>query len=483
MLKGGIARLRQTNRRKSILLGLVVFVLFAFATIFTTGISMLLWTAATVWQMSWRRKILLGLLMLVLFSFAMIEVTGHPRFCNSCHNMNPYYASWKASSHHEVNCMECHFEPGLVGYVKGKSVAPAHLANFLLGRIPTKPNATVKDASCLRPQCHNSEVLASTNTDFGSVKFSHDKHLAKVVDGMRISCGMCHNRIEGNEHFKVSLGACFTCHFLKSGECENKLVQTGCQGCHEIPDVMEFESMSIDHSEYVLYGASCEKACHRREFEKLSDVREGMCLNCHDFGKPQYADSTELHDIHTNCEKVECFECHGEVSHGRDEITSASAIMTCEKCHSETHNVQVGIYTASRNLQDKEDSRVVSPMFLTHVECTACHIEQSQPFSGNAYSFGKVAKAVPRACDICHEPGTGDKYIPYWQGEIKKLYEQVNAKLQRLENLAQSKLEGQISEAAAILESVKADGSWGIHNVKYTEAMLLKADKIITDAQ
>ncbi len=38
-------------------------------------------------------------------------------------------------------------------------------------------------------------------------------------------------------------------------------------------------------------------------------------------------------------------------------------------------------------------------------------------------------------------------------------------------------------ETRAILESVKADGSWGIHNVKYTEAMLLKAERIIMDAK
>jgi hypothetical protein len=125
------------------------------------------------------------------------------------------------------------------------------------------------------------------------------------------------------------------------------------------------------------------------------------------------------------------------------------------------------------------------------VECTGCHIEQSQSFSGDAYSFGKVARAVPRACDVCHKPGTGDKYIPYWQAEIKKLYDRVNTKLDRLEDFAQSGVEGgraqelesDIIEARAILESVKADGSWGIHNVKYTEAMLVKAERIIMDAR
>ncbi|MHC4707722.1 MAG: NapC/NirT family cytochrome c [Planctomycetota bacterium] len=483
--------LRQTNRRKSIFLGLIVWVAFAFATILTTVISKLAWTANAVWRMSWRKKILFGLAALGIFGFTMIEVTGQPGFCKSCHIMDPFYETWKASSHHEVNCMECHFEPGFVGYVKGKSVAPVHMANYFLGRPATKPNAMVKDASCLRSHCHSSEDLAPGNVDFGPVKFPHDKHVGEVVDGMKISCGMCHNRIEGNEHFKTDRGVCFTCHFLRRDGSANNLVQTGCQGCHEIPETMESESMTIDHGEYVLYDASCEKACHKREFQKLSDVKEGVCLNCHDFGKSHRPDCTELHEIHTNCEKVECFECHGHISHGQEESALASTRMMCEKCHSETHNVQVGIYTANRDLQDREDRRVVSPMFLTHVECTGCHIEQSRPFSGDAYSFGKVARAVPRACDVCHKPGTGDKYIPYWQAEIKKLYDRVNAKLERLADFAQSKveeegaqkLESDVIEARAILDSVKADGSWGIHNVKYTEAMLLKAERIIMDAK
>jgi nitrate/TMAO reductase-like tetraheme cytochrome c subunit len=491
MLRRGIERVKQMNRRKNILLGLVMLGIFGFSMIFVTGISMLRWGITTVREMSWRRKILLGLVVLGVFGFTMIEVTGQPGFCNSCHIMNPYYDSWKASSHHEVNCMECHFEPGFVGYVKGKGVAPAHMANYFLGRAATKPNATVKDTSCLRSQCHNYEDITSANINFNDVKFPHDKHVEKVVDGMKISCGMCHNRIEGNEHFKINRGVCFTCHFLKSGESENKLVQTGCRGCHKIPDVMESGLLSIDHMEFVSYGASCEKACHKREFEKSSEVPESVCLNCHNYGKSQHTDRTELHEIHTNCEKVECFACHGEVSHGQEESTSASTRMKCEKCHSETHNIQVSVYTASSHPQGKENRRIVSPMFLTHVECTGCHIEQSQPFSGNAYSFGKVTKAVPRACDTCHEPGTGQDYIPYWQGVIKKLHEQVSSKLVKLENIAKSeidektarKLESECNKAKEILELVKSDGSWGIHNLKYTEALLIKADKIITEAQ
>jgi hypothetical protein len=98
---------------------------------------------------------------------------------------------------------------------------------------------------------------------------------------------------------------------------------------------------------------------------------------------------------------------------------------------------------------------------------------------------------MPRACDKCHKAGTGEKYVPFWQGNTKKLFEQVNSRLSRLQSRAQSESDKQVAQALQerarqaklLLESVEADGSWGVHNLKYTEAMLMKANKIITETQ
>jgi hypothetical protein len=130
-------------------------------------------------------------------------------------------------------------------------------------------------------------------------------------------------------------------------------------------------------------------------------------------------------------------------------------------------------------------------MFLTHVECTGCHIEQAQKISGALDSFGKVAKAVPRACDNCHEPGTGQQYISFWQGKIKNLHEQVSNRLKKIrsslnyetnEKKAKESAE-KITQAKELVDSVEADGSWGVHNFKYTEAILRKADEMISEVQ
>ena len=406
--------------------------------------------------------------------------------------MNDYYASWKTSGHSSVNCLECHLQPGFAGFVKGKINGLAQAVDCAVGRVGTKPSATVADASCLRPECHNVEEIASKEMDYNGVKFPHERHLSKVVDGIKISCGTCHSHFEGNEHFSVSHEVCFTCHFLRQTDAGGQIVKTKCQNCHRVPDApIKRGLVTIDHAQFVAYNANCEQSCHKNEIQTTSKVGERVCLNCHSFSKDPGADHVELHQAHTAGEKVECFACHGQVPHGQTAVASLEVMMDCRNCHSDTHQVQRTIYTTQSPTQEQAAQRVLSPMFMTHVECIACHIERVQKKSGALDSFGTVARAVPRACDTCHEKGTGEKYVPFWQGSIKAKFEQVKTRLESLEALAKARtdaeagkqLRDKTEQARLILESVAADGSWGVHNFKYTEAMLIRAEQILSGAK
>jgi hypothetical protein len=168
-------------------------------------------------------------------------------------------------------------------------------------------------------------------------------------------------------------------------------------------------------------------------------------------------------------------------------------MMDCTSCHSNTHQVQRTIYstepTTPPAAEPHREDRVLSPMFLTHVECTGCHIEQTAKAPGTLDSFGTVARAVPAACDRCHEPGTGQQYVPFWQTTIKDLYDRVDrkakqfdelAKLQRDEQRAQE-MQQRSQQARSMLDSIFFDGSWGVHNFKYTEALLLEVDKLVSN--
>ncbi len=428
----------------------------------------------------------------VVFSVVAVEVTSTPWFCNSCHIMNPFYDNWVSSDHNEVSCIECHLQPGFTNYVKGKINGMAQSVDCMVGRIGTKPNAMVHDSSCLRSKCHSSDKLAEKELRFKTVRFTHGKHLGKVVNGIKIGCNTCHSHFEGNEHFSVNPDACFTCHFLRSEKGENAKVKTLCTDCHEVPNkVIKRGLVTVNHSEFVEYEASCEEGCHKGQISHSSEMSDTVCLNCHSFRMDEDHDVEELHALHSGQDKhgkVECFGCHGRVQHGATDVASLAEMIECENCHSDTHQIQKSIYSASDHEGNGGD-RTLGPMFLTHVECTGCHIDRGGKRTGVLDSIGTVAKAVPEACDNCHEKGTGKQYIPFWQNQISKLYDRAKENVDMLESRLRAesnpevvkKLKGKISQARSILEAVSADGSKGVHNFKYTEAMLRKADRIITE--
>lgn len=439
-------------------------------------------------------KVLVMLIAVVCFISAVaMTVTSQPGFCNSCHIMNSYYASWEHSSHHEVSCLSCHLKPGLGSYMQGKITGLAQAVDCMVGRIGTKAEATVQDVSCLRSACHNAEKLKGKEIEFGIVKFTHDGHIGETVDGIAITCGTCHSHVGGEDHFEVNTQACFACHFLDDKKTEKDIVQTECQGCHDVPDkVIEHGKVKVNHSEFASYQTDCNDSCHKKLVNVESRVENESCYSCHEFSLEHETDAEKLHEYHTHAEKVECSACHRQVSHGYTQTSSVSSMIDCENCHSDTHSVQQEIFTAAEddsNLSGAE--KVLSPMFLTHVQCTGCHIEKTPASSGVLDSFGTVARPVPEACDKCHEPGTGDKYIPFWQGSIKKMYGQTMERLEKLQEIAEIDSEGpeakarmeSIKQVSSILKSVKADGSWGIHNFKYTEAILLKANDIISEVE
>src|SRR5262249_19548856 len=92
-------------------------------------------------------------LFLILIMVAAASVyTSRPKFCNSCHIMEPYYKSWKESSHKNVACIECHFPPGIGGEVRGKVMGLVQVLKYVTESAGPRPTAEISDLSCLR--CH-----------------------------------------------------------------------------------------------------------------------------------------------------------------------------------------------------------------------------------------------------------------------------------------------------------------------------------------
>lgn len=432
------------------------------------------------------------LIVLPLSMGSFLVISEQPGFCNSCHIMNPYYDSWQRSTHSEVNCLECHMQPGFVGHIKGKINGLAQAVDCMVGRVGTKPNGTVTDSSCLRSGCHSIEELEEPLQikEGNKFKFTHKGHIGETIAGITISCGVCHSHFEGEEHFGINTQACFTCHFLRSKESVTGRVKIDCQSCHDAPtEPIQRGRVKIDHQELISYEVSCEESCHKKQIEIPSTINENTCLNCHNYSLTEKDLSiNEIHELHSESpHKIECFACHGKVSHKASEGTTVSAMLDCQNCHSNTHEVQRTIYSARQGHDIEQNGKVLSPMFMVHVECKGCHIEQTQAKPGVLNSLGTISKAVPQACDHCHEEGTGQRYIPFWQNQTKRLYEKIKSRVDRYEERAVIEPDKELAQemvdkskkARVLLDAVVLDGSWGVHNLKYTEMMLLKAKDII----
>lgn len=59
------------------------------------------------------------------------EYTSRPSFCPTCHYMETFHQSWKVSAHNKVECVECHFEPGMAGTIKGKLNGLVQIVNYV----------------------------------------------------------------------------------------------------------------------------------------------------------------------------------------------------------------------------------------------------------------------------------------------------------------------------------------------------------------
>jgi nitrate/TMAO reductase-like tetraheme cytochrome c subunit len=459
-----------------------------------------------------RNKIKVGLGAIVfmgVFSVVSVELTSQSWFCNSCHIMGPYYDSWKVGTHKDVACVKCHISPGMENFLAAKFNGLGQVVDDVLHRTSNKPSASVSEFSCTRSGCHSVEKLKATEINNGMFKFPHSKHMGNKTLGVEISCGTCHSHVKGDKHFEVSTNVCITCHMIErstdplqtaAGKTlsvihlavrENHAVApdapvvpvaapapdaekappNNCTACHDAPQ-KEFErnGIKIDHTQFLGYGAACE-SCHRGVTATPPPIDDGRCLECHTFGVERALPAKEMHQIHSlGRHKIECSSCHGAVRHGPEVQTASLEQFDCRKCHIDQHAVQRSSYfSVATAAPHAEGAPAVSPMFLTHVDCTGCHIKPSE-VSSKPDSGAHVRKAVPEACDQCHKPGLGTQMIPLWQRTTREQHTKLAAALESARSAGRVDAAA-LDEASRLLDLIRTDGSWGVHNPNYTQKL------------
>jgi nitrate/TMAO reductase-like tetraheme cytochrome c subunit len=405
--------------------------------------------------------------------FVTLEYTARPDFCRSCHIMHPYYDSWKHSSHNQVGCIECHYDPGALETLEGKFKALSQLAKYVTRTQGTKPWAEIGDQSCMRSGCHYTRLLEDTIA-FGRVKFNHRHHLLESRRGRRLRCTSCHSQIVQGSHMTVTASVCFACHFKADPEQEIRTL-SDCLTCHGPPaEPIDVAGRLFDHTEYVQRGVDCQ-ACHRAVVRGDGAVRRERCRACHgEVGHiERYGETEFLHETHVTSHKVECFECHDEIQHGLEPLHSLQpAKEGCASCHLSPHETPRLVYagTGAAGVADRP-----SRMFQTRIACEACHTGRS----------GRPGAAAAVDCLYCH--GTSyDGMLERWQGTVRAQLERLRPRLAELERrLVQEPghpARGLLAEAQRNLRLVEQDGSAGAHNIAYALDALQASAERISDA-
>lgn len=454
----------------------------------------------------WARKklrwiTLIGVFFLVA-SVVGVEMSSQSWFCNSCHIMNSYYDSWKVSAHKDVDCVQCHIAPGMESFLWAKLNGAGQVVDDMLHRTSTKPSAAVSDLSCTRAGCHAMTEVKAIERREQPYFFEHSKHVGLEYKGVEIHCSNCHSHVKGDQHFEVNTNVCITCHLLKPSpttgeillaadgkpaqvamEAGNvKVAPNTCKSCHNPPaGPIEYHGLQVVHEEYLAYGAACE-SCHRNVTEQPKPITDDKCIQCHDFGREKITNLEDLHRQHNVGEhKVECFSCHGLLSHGPKAMAMKLEQIDCRACHTDQHQLQQAAYKARPETMphgQPADASAVTPMFMAHVDCTGCHIKP-RPVSTKPGSGATVAAASPQACDTCHKAGLGEQMIPLWQKQTRALYDKAMGMLPATPPADGSKEPEHVAEARRLLEMVRLDGSWGVHNPKYTEGLLRQTIRLL----
>lgn len=244
---------------------------------------------------------------------------NNPKFCASCHIMDPAYAKWAESAHKTVNCHDCHQLP----YIERTKL----VVSFLVKRPKEVPmrhgKVIVPYPLCLR--CHFQGPVAEARPIRATA--GHKKHFfdegveCTKCHGTRLHeflpesgfCNRCHKEIK--VHAKVMEGFdCLTCHDFLSRTASSLIPDRKvCLACHQDIDPRALFPTSLDAP----MQFSCN-TCHDPH-EKIKPTAD-QCLKCHN--------QTKQFGLHKRTYHQDCKACH--VRHVW-KVTSREVCLTCHK--------------------------------------------------------------------------------------------------------------------------------------------------------
>jgi nitrate/TMAO reductase-like tetraheme cytochrome c subunit len=410
----------------------------------------------------------IAVLLFVVLTGGAILYTNRSDFCTTCHYMQPYYDAWVQSTHRDVPCADCHYEPGATSVIAGKIRDLNQLVKYATNTYRrSKPWAEIEDASCLRAGCHETRLLEG-RVDFGGVRFDHKPHLTEMRRGKNLRCTSCHSQIVQGEHISVTASTCVICHFKERGETERT---ADCQLCHDPPTG---QNVKMDHTSISARGVAC-RTCHGEMIVGDGAVPKEQCYICHYERErlDQYDNHVLMHQKHITENKIECERCHYPMQH-KQRSAAERTRPDCNSCHPAYHNTQAELFTGHGGIG--VDS-LPNPMFESGLSCQSCHV-----FHESARGFpedGETLEARAESCELCHGEGYG-RILAQWkeassqqESVVKQSLTAVQGALKNVPAAKREPLEEAVR--AADHNYLLVTHGKSVHNIQYAGRLLTVA--------
>ncbi|MCE1165200.1 MAG: cytochrome c3 family protein [Bacteroidetes bacterium] len=419
---------------------------------------------------------------LIVFLAASAEYTSRPSFCPTCHYMEPFYQSWKTSSHNKVECVQCHFEPGLEGKIKGKLNGLVQIVNYISSSYKKrKPWADIPDNTCGRAGCHENQAFKDTVYVTKGINFNHKHHLQELRRGKKLKCTSCHSQIVQGSHMQVTYTTCFNCHFKKSDDPEHKLDKlSNCKTCHTLDQKTpeQLAAMRFNHTSVVERKIECN-SCHSNVVAGNGEVGKERCFQCHFETEKldKYPDVEFMHKTHILKHSMTCIYCHSPIEHKVQKLQAGTA-PDCKSCHENSHSPQVDLYTGVNGKNTEESP---SSMYASGISCKGCHtLHEAGKSSTN------TMKAKKDACDNCHGKGYGN-LIGQWEQSTSKRLVQIKSIFNSAKRIIEGSKSDKKNEALVKLDEAQhnikiVELGKSVHNIQFADKLLVGSYGLMKDA-
>lgn len=298
---------------------------------------------------------------------------GQPKFCGSCHIMQPYYRSWEVDVHAtkaEAACIDCHYAPGERHTFQAKMRGLSQTVTYFSGRAGgRRPRPRVRDESCLREACHKIAEFIDTPYAVGDVRFVHTKHLRPdqvTIDENRAKMAAVRDRLKS----------------VLPAETFGRLVELTVQPSDPNALTDTVRRMLAPTAQVGLVAPAVEYVTLARRDIRYQQVAKNLrCTTCHAF-----SGTTEHFTTLTST----CVTCHFI---GQPFNTDTGE---CLRCHSPPKiEIQVHAATLSESVSEARKAGTMDHSLIIEkdVDCRSCHADLVR-------GTGRVTRS---RCDACHD--------------------------------------------------------------------------------